>query len=462
MRQELNFMKKISKAKKPGIFYRLLKTYLRFIHDKLYYRRTYTLNNEIIPEDGTPLMVVSNHQNCLNDPLGLLFAFHDRKPNFITRSDVFSIHPFANKFLRSIGLLPAFRINYEGEEALSNNKETFLITEQALINGQTIIMYPEAGHQDKRWLGDFSFGYTKLAFEAAELNNFESDILILPSCNHYSDYYHIQEQFLVKFGTPISLQPYYELYKTKPRTAQRQINNLVRKQISDLMLNIEDLENYQAIDFLRNTYGKKYASDHNFHPEKLPDRLVSDKAFVAGLDKAKSIEKNTITQIYQQALILEKGIKELKINNVLFDKTPSNARIAIEISIYMMLLPLWLFSLWPNALNFVIPKLIIDRVKDKLFYGTFLYASSVLITIPIFYTTTFILTCIYINIWIALFYLALLPLLGLFAWYYKKSFIQTCQALRFRKYINTTKLNNLKELRVNMYKKLDTLLKLVK
>ncbi|MDR0349242.1 MAG: 1-acyl-sn-glycerol-3-phosphate acyltransferase [Tannerella sp.] len=455
-------MKKISKTNKPGIIYSLFKTYLRFIHDKLYYRHTYRLNHQIIPADGTPLMIVSNHQNCLNDPLGILFTFRDRKPNFITRADVFSIHPLANKFLRSIGLLPAFRINFEGEEALSNNRETFLITEHALINGRTIIIYPEAGHQDKHWLGDFSFGYTRLAFEAAELDNFKTDIFILPSCNHYADYYHIQEQFLVKFGTPISLQPYYELYKTKPRTAQRQINTLVREQIIDLMLHIEDLDNYRAIDFLRNTYGKKYALKHHLDPGKLPDRLVSDKAFVAGLEKLKAREESAVTDIYRQALVLEQGIRELHINDGLFDKTPSGIRIAAELFTYLILFPLWLFSLWPNALNFVIPKLLIDRIDDKLFYGTFLYAFSVLFSIPLLYTFTFMLAYIYMNFWIALIYLALLPLLGLFAWYYRKFFIQTWQALHFRKNINTTRLNQLKDLRTDIHNKLDIFLQEVK
>ena len=162
--------------------YLAFKAYVRFFHDKIYYRKTYKINTEEIPESGIPTLILSNHQNCLNDPLGILFSFSDRKAHFLTRADVFALSPVADKFLRSIGLLPSFRLNYEGAEALKNNKETFKSTERELVKGRTIVMYPEAGHQDKHWLGYFSLGYARLAFEAAELDDFKTDIIIVGRC----------------------------------------------------------------------------------------------------------------------------------------------------------------------------------------------------------------------------------------------------------------------------------------
>ena len=452
--------KKAKTYKKGGVAYYLFKSYIRFFHDKIYYRRTYNLQSENIPAVGIPLMIVSNHQNCANDPLGMLFSFRDRKPNFIVRADVFGYHPIANKFLRSLGMLPAFRIDYEGEDSLHKNEDTFLTSEYELLNGSTLVMFPEAGHQDKRWLGDFSFGYTKMAFEAAALDNFQTEIFILPSCNHYSDYFHIQEQILVKYGTPISLQPFYELFQTKPRTAQRQVNALVREQIEGLMLNIRDLDNYEAIDFIRNTtYGQKFAVEHQYDAKKLPDRLLSDRLLVAGLEKAKANEQEeTLAGIYADALTLKKDIGEMKINDALFERCPSWVEIIGRILLCLFFSPLWVFSLWPNALHLVAPNILLKRMTDKMFYGTFIFAFSILFTIPVFYTLTFVLTWIFANVWVALIYLALLPWLGLFAWYYRKFFLQTIQALRFRLRFKTKKLEDLRNLRNKLYNRLNELL----
>lgn len=405
--------------------YRFFKTYLRFLHDKVYYKKTYTINNEIIPADGNPLLIVSNHQNCLNDPLGILFSFRDRKANFITRADVFAMSPLANKFLRAIGLLPAFRLDYEGEKALQQNEGTFKASEEALINGKTVIMFPEAGHQDKRWLGNFSFGYTKLAFEAAEIGGFEKDVQILPSCNHYSDYFGMQRQFLVKFGQPISLMPYYELYKTKPRTAQRTVNALVRKQIEELMLNITDLDNYEAIDYIRLTYGKKFAKENNCNPSNLPSRLLSDKNLVARLDEAKAGNAEEVEQIYKRMLTVKSGCKRMGITHRQLGEKPSVASLILRILMLVVLLPLWITSLWPSLLCYLVPMGIFwKKVKDPMFEGTFLYALNALFLIPLMSIITIICylgTCW----WVGLIHVALFPALMLFAWYYKEWSMET-------------------------------------
>lgn len=450
--------KKKEGVEKPGCLYWMFKAYIGFLHDKIYYKKTYKENAEIIPADGTPLLIVSNHQNCMNDPLGLIFSFRDRKPYVITRADVFAVSPVADKFLRSIGLLPAFRLGYEGEGALDKNTATFQVSEQSIIDGKTVIMYPEAGHQDKRWLGTFSFGYTKMAFEAAEMGNFEKDVKILPACNHYSHYFGMRNRVLIKFGTPISLQPYYELYKTKPRTAQREVNKLVREQISNLMLDVRDLDNYDAIDFIRTTYGIDYAKRQGVDPDDLPKRLMTDKELVAKLDAAKESDEMGIKKIYQQARILKQGIDKMGITDEHLKKDVNPIVLGFKMLFLLMLLPLWIFSWWPSMLVYWIPMSIFKaKMKDPMFEGTLLFGSAALFTLPLFTLITLLVVGLNGSWLSALVYVALFPLLMLFCWKYAVCGKKTLQS--FKCLLKPSVADKLKQLRSSLHNRLNEILK---
>lgn len=431
--------------------YSIFKSYLRFWHDHIFYTQTYTLGKENIPADGTPLLIVSNHQNCLNDPLGVLFSFRDRKANFITRADVFAIHPIANKFLRAIGLLPAFRLNHEGAEALKNNAATFKMSEQALLDGATVMLFPEAGHQDRHWLGTFSFGYTRLAFEAAEEGNFEKEIFILPSCNHYSDYFGIRNRFMVRFGTPISLKPYYELYQCKPRTAQREVNKLVRAQIKSMMLDIEDTANYETIDFIRNTYGKNYASVNGNDPENLPARLKSDQEIVAALAGAKENDPETAERLYERFKTYAEELKDCGFDDNTLTSTKGRFTLVTEILMELALLPAWIFSLWPSLLMYYIPRPFSQRTGDKMFQGTFLFALNMLFIVPVTAILTFVVEGLQFSWWLAALHVLLFPALCIFAWNYKERVKKT--AMLFKKLFSTDsrKLDELHETRNTLW-----------
>lgn len=96
-----------------SLFIKAFRAYLQFVNSGLYFKKEHVIGLENVPVNGTPTVIVSNHQNCLNDPLCVCLQLTDRRMNFLARANVFN-NPVFNKALRAMGLLPAYRMGYEG------------------------------------------------------------------------------------------------------------------------------------------------------------------------------------------------------------------------------------------------------------------------------------------------------------------------------------------------------------
>lgn len=453
-------MSKNLKPREHSLFLKAFRAYLQYVNSGMYFRKEHIIGIENVPANGTPLVLVSNHQNCLNDPLCVCLKLTDRRMNFLARANVFKV-PIFNKALRAMGLLPAYRMSYEGLSAVSRNQETIDDAGNALIGGETVMLYPEAGHQDKRWLGIFKLGYLRIAFAAAEKMNFERDIIILPSCNHYSNYFHARTDMLIKFGKPISLMPYYERYKESPREVMIEINKIVRAAIQEMMLHIDDLEHYDQIDFLReNGYGKLFAARNGFNFNYLPSRLLSDQKFVADLEAADAEHHDELESVYSDTSDFIESLRRLNIRDWLFEKNPGVMSAMLRGLGLIILFPLFAASLIPTALLFIIPKIFLKKlIKDQMFISTFNVAVSALVTVPICLIIPVVLLWIFAGFWWALGYFLAFPLMFILAWNYMRlfwKFIGTCNYISGK---NRSEISRLKELRKSIFTRLDNILR---
>jgi len=425
----------------------------------MYFRKEHVIGIENVPANGTPVVLVSNHQNCLNDPLCVCLKLTDRRMNFLARANVFK-NPIFNKALRAMGLLPAYRMGYEGYKEVLRNQETIDDACQALADGETVMLYPEAGHQDKRWLGIFKLGYLRIAFAAAEKMEFKQDVVVLPSCNHYSNYFHARTDMMIKFGKPISLMPYYERYQEAPRETMMEINKIVRAAIQEMMLHVDDLEHYDQIDFLReNGYGERYARKHGFKFNYLPSRLLSDQKLVDALQKATEEKPEEMEEIYKDTAYFAGELKRLNIRDWLFAKKSGVGGAALRGLGLLLLLPLFIVSIIPTFLLFLIPKIFLKKlIKDQMFVSTFNVAVSALITVPICLIIPIVLLWVYLGFWWAFGYLLAFPLMFILAWNYIRMFMKFIGACNFVRRKNRAKVKELKKLRKSIFKRLDEIL----
>lgn len=440
-------MKEQQPIPRGGIGYRVFKHYVRFLHSRVFYKKVYYIGKENIPEQGVPVVFASNHQNCACDPLLLLLGLENEShPYVVARGDVFGKSPIADKFFNWLGLVPAFRLNFDGAEALQKNEAMLATTEQKLLEGNRLIIFPEGGHQDKHYLGEFSFGYTRLAFQAAEKANFEKDIVIVPCCNHYSDYFEAKTEALYRFGEPVHLQSYYELYKTKPRTAQREVNKIVRQRIQAMMLDVQDVENYDVVEFMwdkgvrikderRISIDSENSNTKVISPlscvlypsskQPLPVRLEAEKAVVAALAKEKA----------EQPEVFEARCKEVR--NILAEckKRHLDYRNLHKGSVWralgytllsLLILPVWIVSLWPNLLLYTLPLMFLKT--DKMFTNTWRLILAVVVGVPFFLLLTLFVAGFGFGWWWqALAWILLYPLTVDIAWYGWKHLQRTVQ-----------------------------------
>lgn len=440
-----------------SLFLKAFRAYLQYVNSWLYFRKEHIIGIENVPADGTPVVVVSNHQNCLNDPLCVCLTLTDRRMNFIARANVFKV-PLFNRALRAMGLLPAYRMGYEGYAAVNKNRKTMDDAGNALRDGETLMMFPEAGHQDKRWLGVFKLGYLRIAFEAAEKLNFEKDVMILPSCNHYSNYFHARTDMVVKFDKPISLKPFYDDYREAPRETMVRVNELVRSRIQELMLHIEDLEHYDQIDFLRdNGYGRRYAIRHGFKYNYLPSRLLSDQKLVNALQEATEQHPEAMEEIYRDTARYMEGLDELNIRDWLFRHNPGVESVLLRGVGLLLLLPLFILSIIPTALLFIVPKIFLSKmIKDRMFISSFNIGVSVFVTIPLCLFVPVVLLWVFVGFWWAFGYFVAFPLMFVLAWNYMRMFRKFVGTLRFIR--ARAKVKELRKLRKSIFERLDDML----
>jgi 1-acyl-sn-glycerol-3-phosphate acyltransferase len=453
-------MKKLGKPRDHSLFLKTFRTYLQYINSGLYFRREHIIGLENVPIDGTPLVVVSNHQNCLNDPLCVCLKLTDRRMNFLARANVFK-NPLFNKVLREMGLLPAYRMSHEGFGAIANNQSTLDAAGKALTDGETVMLYPEADHQDKHWLGNFKIGYLRIAFDAAEQMGFKQDVMILPSCNHYSNYFHARTDMLIKFAEPISLMPYYEQYKLQPRETMMQINILVRNTIQQMMLHVEDLEHYSQIDFIRESdYGKRYAIKNGFKHNFLPSRLRSDQRLVDALQTAYQEHPEQMEEVYKDVAELSGEYERLGIRDWLFVRNAGVGELLLRGLGLLLLLPLFILSIIPTGLLFLIPKIFLNRlIKDQMFVSSFNVGASAFISVPLCLIIPVIVIWILYGFWWALGYFVAFPVMFILAWNYMRIFQKFKGTRAYVAGRNRAAITRLRKLRQSIYSRLDEYVK---
>ncbi|MGE5419489.1 MAG: 1-acyl-sn-glycerol-3-phosphate acyltransferase, partial [Chloroflexota bacterium] len=290
--------------------YALLKTVSGFWHDNVFYRKVIVIGRENInPEDS--IIFAPNHQNALMDALAVLYA-HKGQPIFLARSDIFKRKIIAS-LLYFLKMLPVYRLR-DGFSSLKGNDEIFEKTVDVLKNKNGLVILPEGDHAGYRRLRQLKKGICRIAFQAEEATDFNLKLKIIPVGLEFSNYTRYRQVLTVVFGKPFEVSDYFNTYRENPDKALNDLKLRLSVEMKKVMIHIESLEDYEAIDELRGIINGRYSDDIR-HPKIFRDRKLIDK-----LNLLRASDQEKYDRICTLSCRVKKKSQELDLTYRLLEK----------------------------------------------------------------------------------------------------------------------------------------------
>jgi 1-acyl-sn-glycerol-3-phosphate acyltransferase len=406
--------------------YALLKKTAGLWHDKIFYRKVIVVGVENINPDDH-LIFAPNHQNALMDALAVLFT-HSGQPVFLARADIFKKKIIA-ALLYFLKILPVYRIR-DGYGTLKENDEIFEKTIDVLRHKNGLVILPEGDHAGFRRLRQLKKGICRVAFQADEASGFSLKIKIIPVGIEFSNYTRYRQVLTVVYGKPIEVSQYHDLYRQAPEKALNELRNRLSSEIKQVMVHIESVEDYEAIDELRSIINGKYSDDIKY------PKLFRDRKLIENLNKLKISDPGTYNRICSLSLQVRQKAEDLNISYRLLEKKkhPLGWLIA-GIAGLVVTFPLWLFGNIFTLTFVTLPELQIKKTRDPQFHSSLRYGMS--LALALIFMPLYLVACLLIFSpwWLALMIFLTIPVSGIFAWNYNLLAKRILGGFRLRKYM---------------------------
>jgi len=311
-----------------------------------------------IPKKGA-IIFIGNHQNALIDAI-LIPTTTSRNIHFLARASAFK-NNLANKILRSLNMIPVYRIR-DGVHQMGKNFEVFEQCIEILQQKKAIQIFPEGEHHLQRKVLPFKKGFARI-IEGALKKYPELAIQIIPVGINYDSHLNFPCSTSIYYGKPILANRFFDF--NKKTLNYHDILKSTSDELKKLTLHVNnDLEYETTIKILENN------NIDYLNPIKGNEMIKNIKL----LSKVQKIKTNHINWFYPLHLLA-------KINSI--------------------------FPL-------IIWKYLKQNIKEVIFSHTFRFA--VITTLfPLFYSLQTVVVYYFFNFRYALIYFAMSIVLSLIA-----------------------------------------------
>lgn len=392
---------------KYDLFYQLLKKYVDFWHNFIYYRKVLAYGKNNI-DFSVPTIFAPNHQNALMDAMAVIGTL-ERQLIFLARADIFK-NKFVARILYTFKMLPVYRIR-DGFENLKQNDDTFRDTLRVMEHRNGVVILPEGNHANYRKLRQLKKGICRIAFQTAEASGFSKEINIVPVGLEYSHYWRFRQVLTVVYGHPINVSEYYDSYRENPNRAILELRDRLSAEMKKVMVHIDEEQDYEAINELRSIVNEKY-SDSIRYP-----KLFRDQRLVSKINELHVSDQETYGAICSDTLTVRDLATQLRLTyRHLRKKRHPIGWLLLSSVLLLLTLPVFLLGAGLNILSYRVSYLQSIKSKDPAFISTARYGFFLGLSF-IFGPLYLILALIFIKPWwVAVFAFLMVPVAGILAW----------------------------------------------
>ncbi|MDX2360979.1 MAG: lysophospholipid acyltransferase family protein [Crocinitomicaceae bacterium] len=423
---------------------------------RLYYKEIRIKHIEHLNNDG-PKIIIANHPNTLMD--AWMVGYICNEPIFYMAKGTFFNSKFKVWALKSLGLIPVNRTTESATKGVSN-QSSFEHCYRLLEAGRTLVIFPEGNSFQERQLRMLKSGAARIALEVERRNEGKLNVQVIPVGLVYLKPEKFRSSVLVSVGKGIDPKPYLKKHEINASGAAKELTEEFRVGLGNLLVGSTSSEHDTLVDDIVDILSSDYLKTGEKGVQKDVSLLRSC------FERINEVQINTpdkLSEITQLVYRIKWQLEKLEIKSDFLDRSYNPrmfVRQLIFSTIFLLIgLPLFAFGLIHNALPYKLTDVVVGKIVKDLEY----YAPIAVLVSLILYPLTYI-GCIYLvdyfhplTFWWWLTYLALMPLLGMFAWFFYKYVGHVSFKTNYILLMSTQKtaINNVKEDRQKLREMLD-------
>lgn len=376
---------------------------------RVYFRKHRTINPP--RKINEPVIECANHASALLDPI-LLGANHIRSIHFMVRADIFNA--FVNPLFNGTQMIPVYRKDDGGKEALDRNEASFNKVKRLLKKGKAILFFAE-GYTDNvfiRSLKPVKKGPARVGFEMLEECDWSKPLYMQAIGINYSDPDKTQSDIVFCYGELVDFHEYKDLYQEHPAKAITEMTKRIQDEMQAQITYCKNTTVAEVLEHIISINRKGMNALNNDSSISPVERFRYTQALANKLnddynDSTDSFETDALNNFKDKAHqyfneLHAHGIKERWV----FEKMERPASDIFTVLKLLLLLPFYVVGLAQCLVPYLITKKYVEKnFKRRVFWsgvkiaaGWFIFGLWNITFIFLFYNF------VYPNVWAALAY----------------------------------------------------------